>query len=357
MCAVKEKDFSDIDPNFKQKNEHEFHLEYHDVVEAPIVLEGLPFVNDDGRRSRLPRKTAELMIKRRTGPAMQTAGGLIRFRTDSPEIGVRVRQDEYYVNYNKRMSAGFDLYTGCAPDMKFLGSHLMADAVEEYAFSWKPRTDGMRDFSIYLPVMCSFFKIEIGIAEGCALEAPTPRRHRPGIAFYGSSITNCGAASRPGMLYPAIIGRMMDYETINVGFAGACLGETCIADQIAKLDLSAFVLEYDHNAPSPEFLRQTHEPFFKYFRKLRPDLPVLMLSMPYADFSSEAIQERRAIIVRTWLNAFESGDRQVEFLDGETFFAGAAREDCSVDACHQNDLGERLMAECIADRLKRMIRG
>ena len=214
----------------------------------------------------------------------------------------------------------------------------------------------MKDYSIYLPTFCSFFKIEIGIAAGCKLEAPTPHRHTKGIAFYGSSITNCGSAGRPGMLYPSIIGRMLDIETINIGFGGNCFGELCVADQIAKLDLAAFVLEYDHNAPSPEFLRQTHEPFFRYFRKLRPELPLLLISRPDGNFSNEAIQERRAIVARTWLNAFESGDRHVEFLDGETFFAGEVREDCTSDGCHQNDLGERLMAKCIADRLKRMIK-
>ena len=52
---------------------------------------------------------------------------------------------------------------------------------------------------------------------------------------------------------------------------------------------------------------------------------------------------------------FESGDRHVEFLDGETIFSGEIREDCTSDGCHQNDLGERVMAERIVDRLKRMI--
>lgn len=356
LHLMEEKKVSDIDPNFKQKTEIGSSLIYFDAAKAPIVLEGLPFLNEDGRRSRLPRKTAEKMVTRRVGPAMQTAGGLVRFRTDSPEIAVRVHLDEYYTGFNKQLSTGFDLYTGCAPEMKFLGNHCIENPVDRYEFSWKIKSDDIQDYSIYLPVFCSFFKIEIGIKEGCRLESPTPRRHRKGIAIYGSSITNCGSAGRPGMLYPAIIGRMLDIETINIGISGNCFGEICVADPIATLDLAVFILQYDSNAPTPEFLRKTHEPFFKYFRKLRPDLPILMFSKPYADFSDPAIQERRAIIVRTWLNAFESGDRLVEFLDGETFFAGAAREDCSQDCVHQNDLGERLMAECIADRLKRMIK-
>ena len=353
---MKAKNFADVDTNFKQVSNAGTPLLYLDVLEKPIALEGLPFLNEDGRRSRLPRKTAALMAKKPFGPAMQTAGGMVRFRTDSQEIGVRVKVDEYYVGWNKQLAAGFDLFGGCTPDIRFLGRCCMENPVEEYEFTWKVKLNGMRDYSICLPVFCSFFKIEVGIAEDSRLEAPTPHRHRKPIAFYGSSITNCGSAGRPGMLYPTIIGRMLDIETINIGFGGGCLGETCVADQIAKLDISLLVLEYDHNAPSPEFLRKTHEPFFKYLRNLRPDLPVLMLTMPYADFSSEKIQERRAIIARTWLNAFEAGDRNVEFLDGETFFAGSGlRENCSSDCDHQNDLGEQMMAESIADRLKRML--
>ena len=321
------------------------------------MLEGLPFVNEDGRRSRLPLTTAKIMRSPVEGPAMQTAGGVVRFRTDSPVIGVRGRLAEYYVSatHSKRLSAGFDLYRGNAPEMRFLGARHIENAVEECELSWNIATNGMVDYSIYLPTFCSFFEIEIGIAEDAVLEAPTPRRHGKGIAFYGSSITNCGAAGRPGMLYPAIIGRMLDVETINIGFGGRCFWDLCVADAVAKLDLAAFVLEYDHNAKSSEFLRQTHEPFFRHFRELRPELPVLLISRADGDFSVEAIRERRAIIARTWLDAYESGDRHVEFLDGETIFAGEIREDCTSDGCHQNDLGERLMAERIADRLKRMI--
>ena len=41
---MEEKNFSDIDPNFKQKNETASALKYHSVTKKPIVLEGLPFV-------------------------------------------------------------------------------------------------------------------------------------------------------------------------------------------------------------------------------------------------------------------------------------------------------------------------
>ena len=39
---------------------------------------------------------------------------------------------------------------------------------------------------------------------------------------------------------------------------------------IAGLKMSAFVLDYDHNAPTPAFLSQTHEKLFRAVRAARP---------------------------------------------------------------------------------------
>ncbi|UKI33901.1 MAG: hypothetical protein L6W00_11075 [Lentisphaeria bacterium] len=66
-------------------------------------------------------------------------------------------------------------------------------------------------------------------------------------------------------------------------------------------------------------------------------------------------KRRREIIMRTHLHALDEGDRFVDFLDGETLFSGPFRYDCTIDNCHPNDLGAALMAERIADRLKRML--
>lgn len=40
------------------------------------------------------------------------------------------------------------------------------------------------------------------------------------------------------------------------------------------------MLDYDHNAPTVEHLRATHEPFFQMVRAANPDLPILLVSRP-----------------------------------------------------------------------------
>ena len=38
------------------------------------------------------------------------------------------------------------------------------------------------------------------------------------------------------------------------------------------------------------------------------------------------------------------GDTNVDYIDGETLFAGEHRDSCAVDGCHPNDLGYHYMA-------------
>src|SRR5256885_13140974 len=38
--------------------------------------------------------------------------------------------------------------------------------------------------------------------------------------FYGTSITQGGCASRPGMVHTAILGRRFDVPVVNLGFSG-----------------------------------------------------------------------------------------------------------------------------------------
>ncbi|MBO5990100.1 MAG: hypothetical protein J6R00_00445, partial [Lentisphaeria bacterium] len=102
--------------------------------------------------------------------------------------------------------------------------------------------------------------------------------------------------------------------------------------------------------------RNTHEPFFKAIREAQPELPVIILSkcdFPNFDAGKIAVAaERREIIRRTYLNAIDSGDRKVWFIDGECLFGTDGRDACTVDNCHPNDLGFYRMYQNILPTLK-----
>lgn len=350
-----EKDFSNVDRNYKNTSINGLELEFHPGYEAPIRVEGFPFTRPDGRFCRIPEDIVKRCEASLATYAFQGAGEQIRFRTDSPYFGIRAEFAEINIGNSRRISAGFDAYIHSGEEIRFVGNQMLPVNETCLTAVWTsllPTDGSMYDVTLVFPCLSAVGNLQVGLKPGSHLEAPTPHR-RPGrLAFYGSSLTHCGAASRPGMSYASLIGRMLDIEVVNLGFAGRCWGELPIADLVASLDPAAFVLEFDHNAPNPEFLMDRHEKFFRYFRSLRPETPVLLLSKPDIFFWREADAIRRNIIIRTWQNAVAAGDKKVDFLDGETLFAGPFRYECTNDNCHQNDLGEALMAERICDRLR-----
>lgn len=353
---MNEKNFAELDTNFKSRTIGNQELEFRDGFAAPFALEGFPYIDSEGRRSRLPLDVAGMCDKEGVFPmSMQGAGEAIRFRTNSPVVGVRAGFNEIWNGNNRGGSDGFDLYTGTGAESKFRGNRIIPVGDDCFEGLWELSADGeFADCTLWFPYHCATSAIAIGTVPGSIVEPPVPHRIAKPVVFYGSSITNSGSAGRPGMVYPVILARMLDFHLVNMGFSGSCRGELCIADTIAKLDIAALVMEFDHNAPTPEFLAERHEPFFRRYREQRPDVPVLMMSM--CNFvPDENCRRRREIIMHTWMNAVDSGDRNVEFLDGETLFSGPFREDCTQDNCHPNDLGAMLMAVRIADRLKHML--
>ena len=121
------------------------------------------------------------------------------------------------------------------------------------------------------------------------------------------------------------------------------------------MEMSAFVYDYDHNATSPEELRQTHRPFFEIIRRHNPTLPIIMLTRPYGDTDPVDTEERRKVVYETYQSALDSGDENVYFIDGQTLFGNTDRDACTVDLIHPNDLGFMRMAMGIFPVLKNVL--
>ncbi len=60
--------------------------------------------------------------------------------------------------------------------------------------------------------------------------------------------------------------------------------------------------------------------------------------------------------MESYVKAFNSGDKNVYFIDGSTFFMGTELLDCTVDGIHPTDDGFRRMADTIGDVLKKTLK-
>ena len=349
----------EIDRNFQQATVGGRDVAYKDALQAPCVLSGFPWRDPAKPLYRLPAAFTDQEVNPGAlSLARHTAGGAIRFRTDSPYIAVRAQLAcSSDMNHMPRAgSAGFDLYRGSGAAVEYCKTVQPGrDQKQIENLLVTGGTGQMTDYILYLPLYGSASTIEVGLAPDATLEAPTPQAISRPVLFYGSSITQGGCASRPGNAYTTMLCRAIDAPQINLGFSGSGRGEIAIARAIAGLELAAFVMDYDHNAPTPEHLQKTHEPFFQAIRQEQPNLPVIMMSK--CDFrDSRDHGARRAIIRKTYDNAVAAGDRHVWFVDGETLFGTEDRDACTVDGCHPNDLGFYRMYKTVLPVLNEAVR-
>lgn len=183
------------------------------------------------------------------------------------------------------------------------------------------------------------------------VEAPTPYIDKKPMVYYGSSITQGACASRPGNCYQGYICRAFNCDYINLGFSGNAKAEDEIIEYIKSLDMSIFVCDYDHNAPSAEHLKNTHEKMFKAIREAHPDIPIIIMSAPIWN-PSGAWKERRDIVEQTYKNARATGDENVYFIDGKALMS-LCENNGTVDNCHPTDLGFYSMAQVLGDLIEK----
>ena len=336
-------------------------IKIYNVCEEPFEIFGvIPPSDDDDCFHRLPYDIAKEVSENVEFLNTNTAGGRVRFATDSEYIAIIA----YTHNTSKSSkssfinSAGFDLYIEDEGKQKKLVTFIPPfDKYEQYEDEIYINENKMREYTLYLPSYGGVKKLYIALSNKATLKRCRDYKHKTPILYYGSSITQGGCASRPGMIYQNIITRKLDTDYINLGFSGSALAEDAIAHYIAKQEMSIFVYDYDYNAPDCEHLEKTHERMYKIVREAQPDLPIICISMPagasYLDIDNS--KARKVIIKKTYDNAKAAGDNNIYFIDGSDFVDEfGAGDGMYVDFGHPNDLGFFSMAHALGKVIEKI---
>lgn len=356
------KRIEDIDPNFRLDTNIPQDYIFRPVCDAPFNVYGIA-PNEKGVYCRLPVDFLSECNEGVQTLAWHLAGACVRFSTDSEGIAFvwKLKERGNMSHFTACGQSGIQLFEesdeGIFQIKNFLPA--MDDGcgcrLEQSAYVNLPGE--MRSYALYLPLYNGLDELLIGLAPDAKVEkGRTPRIEKP-ILYYGSSITQGGCASKVGNCYTSIVARRLDAAQRNLGFSGSGRGEENMARYIASQEMSVFVMDYDHNAPDIAHLEKTHEPFFRIIREAQRDLPVVIMSMP--DFDRDPVNnaKRRDIIRRTYENAVAAGDKNVYFIDGETFFGDKDRDLCTVDGCHPNDIGFLRMADVVTSVLRGILWG
>ncbi|MHB9757671.1 GDSL-type esterase/lipase family protein [Streptomyces sp. BYX5S] len=181
---------------------------------------------------------------------------------------------------------------------------------------------------------------------------PAPRR--PRWIVYGDSVVEGWVASRPSRAWPAVAGRMLGVEEVNLGYAGAARGEAESARQIAALDADLLTVAFGTNcwsrpAHSAARLYEVTRTFLRLVRVGHPGTPLLVVS-PVLRPDAEDVPNERGATLAELRGAVERAARDagVALLGGRGLL-GAER---LADGVHPDDEGHERIACAVAESLR-----
>ena len=335
-----------IDKNFiVETNISKEDIRFYDIEEGTFQICGV--FKENGLFRRMPEEIAVSINKGVAGLHENTAGGRVRFVTDSTYVAIKtIYQPCRKPHFALTGSSGFDMYSEISGEHRYAGTFIPpVDVVDRYESVIEFSEKAERIITIHFPLYSNVNKLYIGLQENAILEEPPVYKVKKPVVYYGSSITQGACASKPGSCYQSILSRKFDCDYINLGFSGSAKGEESMAEYISKLDMSMFVLDYDHNAPTAEKLEKTHSRFFDIIRKSNPELPILILPRPRFYHRGED-EKRFEIVKRTYEKAKACGDENVYFISNKELMA-LVEDNGSVDNTHPTDSGFLSMAKAM----------
>ncbi len=366
-----------IDKNLAAKPADSTGMVWFTPNESNIEVDGFAWYNNDNLYYRLPAEEAAKVSEGVSHLAKHTAGGQLRFRSDCRKLAITVDLGtlELMAHMAPTGSSGFDLYIGEPGKQRFYtSSRPNIYGGGSPTFSWEfftfpdsePRQ--MREYTLNFPLYNSVKSISLGVDAGSRVEPPTPYVDNRPIVVYGTSITQGGCASRPGMAYTNILSRRMNRPFYNFGFSGNGKGEPAMAEILASIENPAmFILDYEANAMG--VIDQTLPDFISILRAKHPETPILVVSgirfsyeatgtTPGEDNPrSENYQKWRDIQEQNVVERREQGDKNIYFFDGGYLLPLEYYDEVTVDGIHPTDLGFLKMAEALEPAIADILNG
>ena len=348
-----------------------------------LPIEGRMFDDVDHYYDRLPANVTTNVNGGVRAMKHHTSGMLFRFVTDSKTL--HFRWIPYSVNcYMYHMPStghsGIDIYrydsgkkawayvkTGGA---KRDGDNLVASG--SATVPWTPGTPCL----VNLPLYNGIREFSLGVDKDATVSAMPPRASgvdKP-VVFYGTSITHGGCCSRPGLSFVNRVGRDLDVPVVNLGFSGSGRMEMEMADHLARIDASCYVLDCLWNMNRPRegassafhdmfaagydakdpisVVRFRYEPFIRALRAKRPNVPIVMAEQ--CDVYMNGPSEKDKFVRALYEKLVAEGWKDLVYLPKDEMYTGDLEG--TVDGCHPNDIGMASMAKAFGKAVRQALK-
>ncbi|MBN2445235.1 MAG: serine hydrolase [Phycisphaerae bacterium] len=318
--------------------------QWHDARD--LRVEGRGWTETQLPYERLPRAAQDVVPPAVWRLSKNTAGICVRFVTNSPRIAATWDGGGAMVHMAATGNSGLDLYERQDGQWVFRGVGKPKTATTTAPLAYN-LPDQPTEYLLYLPLYNDVTELRIGVKPGAEISSAPERDTRP-IVFYGTSITQGGCAARAGMCHPAILGRHLNREIINLGFSGSGKMEPEMAELLCELDPELYVLECLPNM-TLQMVRERVMPFVHRLREVHPDTPILLAENPHDAGRNPGNQ----VLRRHYDELTAAGVSNLHYLSGEEQLAGV--ENGTVDGVHPTDLGFDRMARVYEPVLREIL--
>lgn len=333
---------------------------YYDASQFPVI--GKISDSTETRYERLPASIKALCRPPVWALGKNTSGLAVRFRTNSTSISAKWELLED-VSMNHMTDAGIkglDLYAWYNGHWQFVNTGRPTGKSNDAVIIANMLPE-QREYMLFLPLYDGITSLSIGIDSLSLItvpDLPYPLTEKP-IICYGTSITQGGCASRPGMSYTNILTRKLNTEIINLGFSGNGQLDYPIAGIMGKRqDASLFVLDFIPNVNAAQ-IRERTASFVRIIREENPETPILFVEtviFPHTLFDRtmyEDIAEKNRLLRKEYERLKHEGDEQLYYLSSDNLIGNDG--EATVDGIHFTDLGFDRFALALEQKIKSLI--
>ena len=319
-------------------------------------LEGtlIPDSLKENRYDRLPISYKEIVREPVWDLSKSSAGMSIRFLSNSKSINVK-----WTILNNLKMNhmaetgiKGVDLYFKNKDNWQYLNTG-RPDGIKNESTLINNMSEEMREFKIFLPLYDGVVNIEVGIDSNSVIKKPLKNRNKP-IIFYGTSITQGGCASRPGMVHTNIISRKLDLDCINFGFSGNGRMEQPIAKLMSESKPLFYVIECMPNMENQENVTNKTIPLVNTIRENNPEAPIVFVenfipTSPILDEKREnEIRGMNLALKTEYQKMISEGYNNIFYIESKNAIGND--NEGTVDGVHFTDLGFLRYADFLIDK-------
>ena len=330
-------------------------MKWFDGRELPI--EGRAFDGTGHYYDRLPTNVTTSVNSGVRSRMHDTSGMLFRFSTDSSRLVFKWTPYSTSLSMNHMPAtgvSGIDVYRFDAAKGRWryvTVGRITSASGATLSLDWTPGTPCL----VNLPLYNGIREFTLGVDPEASVSPLPPRASgidKP-VVFYGTSITQGGCASRPGMSFVNIIGRDLDVPVVNLGFSGSGLMELEMSEHLAAIDASCYVLDcvWNMRSMTVDAFQERYESFIRNLRAKRPDVPIVMAGM--SDVYCGGPNDKDECVRALYERLVAEGWTNLVHLPKDGMYSGDFEG--TVDGTHANNLGMRSLAKAYGNAVKRAL--